>query len=162
MNQPEKSRRGRVTINATPSPLSEWSGGPGRTVVKVSKDEGIETASPSLRQTGRGTGVWTYQPRNPKGISPQSPGLRHAAPERSEGGGMSYPGRPSTQVTTPTGLRLNPKPIVHPHSTWCLRRSVRSQPLWGCAVVRALTQGSSCLATLGFGMESRWDSRPNP
>src|ERR1043166_4503603 len=28
---------------------------------------------------------------------------------------------------------------------------------WGC--LRTVTQGSSCLATLGFGTESRWDSR---
>ena len=26
--------------------------------------------------------------------------------------------------------------------------------------LRTLTQGSSCLATLGFGPESRWDSQP--
>jgi len=32
------------------------------------------------------------------------------------------------------------------------------QPRWGCFRSWAVTQGSSCLATLGFGAESRWDS----
>ena len=41
---------------------------------------------------------------NPNGIPTQSPGLR----------GTSYPGIPSAQSSTPTGLRLNPKCIVHP------------------------------------------------
>ena len=34
----------------------------------------------------------------------------------------------------------------------------RPQPRCGWGCWRTLTQGSSCLATLGFGTESRWDS----
>ena len=96
-----------------------------------------------------GAEVWTFPLRYPKGISPQSPELR----------GKSYPGKLSAHVTTPRGLRL--KNIVQRHSPWCLRRSVGSQPRWGCEVVRAITQGSFplCGTTLGFGMESRWDSK---
>ena len=52
--------------------------------------------------------------RNPKGIWPQSPGLRR----------RSYPGNPSAQRTTPKGLRLNNKhivrairPVVHPETS---------------------------------------------
>src|SRR6185503_1225333 len=41
------------------------------------------------------SGVWTFSPVNPKGISPQSPGL-----ERSD-----YPGWKFVMITTPTGLR---------------------------------------------------------
>ena len=52
-----------------------------------------------------------FRRRNPKGIAPQSPGLRGAAPERSDGGGTSYPGNPSAQGPTPTGLRLDPEHI---------------------------------------------------
>jgi hypothetical protein len=33
------------------------------------------------------------------------------------------------------------------------------QPRCGWEFLRTLTQGSSCLATLGFGPESRWDSQ---
>jgi hypothetical protein len=32
-----------------------------------------------------------------------------------------------------------------------------SQPRWGCDVGRRFTQGSSSLATLGFGAKSLWD-----
>ena len=49
--------------------------------------------------------------------------------------------KPLVQVTTPTGLRLDLKPIFHPHSTWCLGRSARSQPRWGCRVIRPLYPG---------------------
>src|SRR6185503_6743423 len=52
-----------------------------------------------LPSDGRGTGVWTFSPVNPKGISPQSPGL-----ERSD-----YPGWTIVMVTTPTGLRPPPE-----------------------------------------------------
>ena len=31
-----------------------------------------------------------------------------------------------------------------------------AQPRWGCGWYRTLTQGSSCLATLGFGTIPRW------
>jgi len=31
-----------------------------------------------------------------------------------------------------------------------------AQPRWGCAWHRTLTQGSWCLATLGFGTMPRW------
>jgi len=45
-------------------------------------------------------------PENPNGIPARSPGLRLAAPKRSEGGGTSYPGNPRPDdAPTPTGLR---------------------------------------------------------
>ena len=50
----------------------------------------------------------------------------------------------STSVPTPVGWR----PIV----------VNQPQPRWGCADRRRRTQGSSFLATLGFGAESLWDS----
>jgi hypothetical protein len=33
-----------------------------------------------------------------------------------------------------------------------------TQPRWGWMTCGRFSQGSSCLATLGFGPESRWDS----
>jgi hypothetical protein len=34
-----------------------------------------------------------------------------------------------------------------------------TQPRWGWGNLTRLTQGSSCLATLGWRTKSRWDSR---
>ena len=92
-----------------------------------------------------------FRRRNPKGITPQSPGLRRG----------SYPGKSLVQVTTPTGLRLDLKPIFHPHSTWCLGRSAWSQSRRGCKVVRAFTQSSACRATLNLVEGSLWDTKPD-
>ena len=52
--------------------------------------------------------------------------------------------------TTPTGL--------WPTSRERTKRKGRNRVAVG-NFLRTLTQGSSCLATLGFGSESRWDSR---
>src|SRR6266404_2695333 len=49
-----------------------------------------------------------------------------------------------TSFSTPTALRHIA--VLQP------------QPRWGCADQGGLTQGSSFLATLGFGPESLWDS----
>jgi len=38
---------------------------------------------------------------------------------------------------------------------------IETQPGWGCEGARRFSQGSSWLATLGLGTESRWDSQPN-
>ena len=42
--------------------------------------------------------------QNPKGIPQQSPGLRRAAPERSEGGGTRYPGETGFRNHNPEGV----------------------------------------------------------
>ena len=74
---------------------------------------------------------------NPNGIASQSPGLR----------GTSYPGQEAQETTTPAGWR-------RPRRTFTKAET----PLEFCSP-DPLPQGSSCLATLGFVAESRWDSR---
>ena len=54
----------------------------------------------------------------------------------------------SVVSSTPRGLR--------PFAT--TTRDGVTQPRWGWNQIALLTQGSSFLATLGFGTESRWDS----
>ena len=76
-------------------------------------------------------------PANPKGIVSSSPGLR----------GTSYPGSGESDRSNPNGV------------TSC--RSRRRHNLVGVeANSTTVSQGSSCLATVGFGPESRWDSIP--
>src|SRR5688572_14840436 len=71
---------------------------------------------------------------NPNGIPSQSPGLR----------GTSYLGKKQGSISTPTGL--------------CHRwGSDRRNPA-GVVVSRdVISQGSSCLATLGWRTQSLWD-----
>ena len=73
---------------------------------------------------------------NPNGIASRSPGLR----------GTSYPGWTVIAGTTPTGLRQT----GHARG----RNPFRVGEVWF-----TVSQGSSCLATLGWMTESRWDSR---
>jgi len=73
---------------------------------------------------------------NPNGIASISPGLR----------GTSYPGWTVIPGTTPTGLRH-------------VGRAGRHNPFRVDEVCCTVSQGSSCLATLGWMTESRWDSR---
>ena len=73
---------------------------------------------------------------NPKGIPPQSPGLARRA----------YPGENVEEGTTPSGLRPS-------------QDASRHNPLGVGVHFAQHSQGSSCLATLGFGPESLWDSR---
>ena len=73
---------------------------------------------------------------NPNGIVSQSPGLR----------GTSYPGWTKIEITTPTGL-------------WQTGHARGRNPFRVEDVCFTVSQGSSCLATLGWMMESRWDSR---
>ena len=73
---------------------------------------------------------------NPNGIVSQSPGLR----------GTSYPGWTVIAGTTPTGLRQAGRARG--------RNPFRVGEVWF-----TVSQGSSCLATLGWRTESRWDSR---
>jgi hypothetical protein len=81
------------------------------------------------------THVFRWGFLNPKGISAQSPGLARRA----------YPGKaPINKNSTPTGLRLG--------------RSRRRNPVGVETVLDPTSQGSSCLATLGFVAESLWDS----
>jgi uncharacterized protein len=72
---------------------------------------------------------------NPKGISTPSPGLAR----------RSYPGNAAHHKnSTPTGLRFG--------------LSGRRNPVGVETVLDPISQGSSCLATLGFVAESLWDS----
>ena len=74
--------------------------------------------------------------RNPNGIESFSPGLR----------GTSYPGLTDQDAPTPTGLRHTGR------AEGC--NPFRVDDVWF-----TISQGSSFLATLGWMMESRWDSR---
>ena len=74
---------------------------------------------------------------NPEGILAQSPGLR----------GTSYPGvHRAGRLPTPTGLRRYSPCLFHSHN-----------PVGVGDACLARTQGSSCLATLGWKPQSRWD-----
>ena len=75
---------------------------------------------------------------NPKGIASVSPGLR----------GTSYPGSVPSDQSTLKGLK-------HRHR-W--EQILAATPV-GLVRAGTFSQGSSCLATLGFGPESLWDSR---
>src|SRR2546430_511740 len=74
-------------------------------------------------------------------ISPIPTGLRNKAQGCEERATL---GQSSMSSSTPMGLRHIAVP--------------QPQPRWGCADSGRLTQGSSFLATLGFGPESLWDS----
>src|SRR6185503_23303 len=74
---------------------------------------------------------------NPKGISSQSPGLR----------GTSYPGSDRPPIYYPNGVAAILLVVVHPRGP---------QPFQGCDWL-LVSQGSSCLATLGSGAKSLWD-----
>lgn len=87
---------------------------------------------------GRGEGERCL-PFNPNGIAPQSPGLSRPA-------GLPWESWIKNLSTT-TWLRL------------LLLATGDATPL-GLIRSHAITQGSSCLATLGFGTESLWDSTP--
>src|SRR5258707_13533513 len=55
------------------------------------------------------------------------------------------------------GLRW--KPMAVSFLTGLHHLAIRwPQPRWGCADSGCITQGSSCVATLGFEPESLWDS----
>ena len=78
---------------------------------------------------------------NPNGIESISPGLR----------GTSYPGWTVIADTTPTGLRHVRR--AEGHNPFRVEHS-RVEHIWF-----TVSQGSSCLATLGWRTESLWDSR---
>src|SRR5437016_554035 len=75
---------------------------------------------------------------NPKGIVSSSPGLR----------GTSYPGSGESECPNPNGVASH-------------RSRQRHNPVGVDADSTTVSQGSSCLATLGFEPESRWDSIPD-
>jgi hypothetical protein len=80
--------------------------------------------------------------------------MRHSTATRLRNKAQGCEGRatlgPSSIISsTPSGLR--------PFTT-ATREGV-TQPRWGWDQITLLTQGSSFLATLGFGTESRWDSQ---
>jgi hypothetical protein len=72
---------------------------------------------------------------NPKGIGSFSPGLR----------GTSYPGNNAGGIINPNGVAS-----IAPR---CCHNPVGVENYFA-----STTQGSSCLATLGFVTESRWDA----
>ena len=80
---------------------------------------------------------------------PTATRLRNKAQGWTEERGPTLGNEPPMGSSTPTGLR---------RVTATIRGGV-TQPRWGWGNFTRLTQGSSCLATLGFGTESRWDSR---
>jgi hypothetical protein len=85
----------------------------------------------------RSPGVWTFFAQKiPKGFRPTAQGCEARATL----------GKCTADTTTPTGLRTEAERAATP---------------LGLGTGRMVSQGSSCLATLGFGAESRWDSRPN-
>ena len=79
--------------------------------------------------------TWPMPSANPKGIAPSNPGLR----------GTSYPGSGQGGRANPNGVAsCRPRPRRNP---------VEIEPQFA-----TVSQGSSGLATLGFGSESLWDS----
>ena len=64
--------------------------------------------------------------------------------------GTSYPGSPTRPA--PNSERVG--------ASWpaSIGAPPRGNPLQGCRVMARISQGSSCLATLGWRRESRWDS----
>ena len=69
--------------------------------------------------------------------------------------------RPRATLGNRTERIGNPKGVVSP-TAFCWKRDCgfdnRAQPRLGLLNFRTITQGSSFLATLGFGAESLWDS----
>src|SRR5262245_58299220 len=52
--------------------------------------------------------------------------------------------------------------IPNPNGVGAPSRSTLPQPRWGWLDSLGLTQGSSCLATLGWRTQSLWDCRTDP
>jgi hypothetical protein len=106
------------------------------------RDEAIGYASSHTKSSGRvmkatrpHLSPLPQERVNPKGIASSSPGLR----------GTSYPGCGTTEGINPNGVVSGtPQPRRNPVGV-----DTHSLPD---------SQGSSCLATLGYGPESRWDS----
>ena len=85
-----------------------------------------------------GLALYLIRKSNPKGISPQSPGLR----------GTSYPGSVPPTINNPNGVVADLVVDV-----------TEGRNPFRVFIRPPGRQGSSCLATLGFGPESLWDSR---
>ncbi len=100
-------------------------------------DETAVLKPPQSRRSAPWPGTSKFRgatPANPKGIVSSSPGLR----------GTSYPGFSAKNDFNPNGVAS----LLHrPAAT----------PL-GLGAAGEISQGSSCLATLGFEPESPWDS----
>jgi hypothetical protein len=79
---------------------------------------------------------------NPEGALSLSPGLR----------GTSYPGYPARDGT-------NPERVASFQPARGLGAGLRYNACRVDGVLVSVSQGSSCLATLGWTMESLWDSR---
>ena len=52
--------------------------------------------------------------------------------------------------------------FLNPNGVVAALRQTQPQPRWGWLNLLRLTQGSSCLATLGWMTQSRWDCPPIP
>jgi hypothetical protein len=87
-----------------------------------------------LRQPSAALGT---RAANPNRIASSSPGLR--APR--------YPGWVRAGGSNPNGVASD-------------RAKEPTQPRWGCRPSIVLSQGSAPRATLGWRLESRWDSKP--
>jgi hypothetical protein len=85
------------------------------------------------------------QSANPKGIVPSSPRLRALRRSTAKARGTSYPGSGDVE-------RSN-RNAVASHSSQCRRNRVAVNDSSNMR-----SQGSSCVAALGFAPESRWDS----
>jgi hypothetical protein len=85
------------------------------------------------------------QSANPKGIVPSSPRLRALRRSTAKARGTSYPGSGDVE-------RSN-RNAVASHSSQCRRNRVAVNE-----TSNMRSQGSSCVAALGFAPESRWDS----
>jgi hypothetical protein len=103
-------------------------------------------------------------PKNPKGIPPQSPGLRLAAPKLDEGGAASYPGKRSrtTQLRRSCANRSTNRLAVARSSPFPKRRnlfevdgSMRNFSQGSLALLRQKHYGGQ--ATLGWRPRSLWD-----
>ena len=132
--------------------------------------KGIVSSSPGLRGTSY-PGSALQNPTNPNGVAaiPQGRLLRLG----QYGDGARASARFNAQSC---GAHKTPSPLA----VWTLKRRERRAPLaplpchsvsggsitcqhrpqprWGCDSPAAVSQGSSCLATLGFEPESLWDS----
>ncbi len=132
--------------------------------------KGIVSSSPGLRGTSY-PGSALQNPTNPNGVAaiPQGrllrlvqygDGARASARFNAQSCGVHKTPSPLAVWTLKRRERRAPLAPLACHSV--SRGSIicqhRPQPRWGCDSPAAFSQGSSCLATLGFELESLWDS----
>jgi len=84
--------------------------------------------------------TWNEDPI-PKGLCPPAQGCE-VGPSASDRATLGHPG----------------KTVINPNGVAASVTAGGTQPRWGKMMFGRYSQGSSCLATLGFEPESRWDS----